>query len=116
MAKDAPSLIERTSAFNNVQCPHCLRKFAKKPAERHIPICPQKDKNEQAAFSQNSASPNVSKSANLRGTKNNFRSSRLEKPEVKKAVMGANRSARSPAKKAYGAIPKVTSFDNQEVP
>lgn len=39
-----PSLAERTLAYSNIQCPHCLRKFSEKAALRHIPVCPQINK------------------------------------------------------------------------
>lgn len=42
-----PSLAERTMAYSNVQCPHCFRKFSEKAALRHIPVCPQINKQSQ---------------------------------------------------------------------
>ena len=33
------TLAERTALYSNIQCPHCMRYFGKKAAQRHINVC-----------------------------------------------------------------------------
>jgi len=38
------SIVERSSKFSNILCPHCYRKFGEKAGARHIAYCKEKAK------------------------------------------------------------------------
>ena len=39
MLSSHEDVVARSTNYSNTICPHCLRKFNARAAERHIPIC-----------------------------------------------------------------------------
>lgn len=58
-------LQSRLASHSNVQCPHCLRNFAQKAAERHISIC-------QNLRNTRTVKPTIEKGRIVRDTKAGF--------------------------------------------